>query len=818
MASWFRAARVATFVTLLAPSLRAQPVKAVVAHAPAGAGQLELDVGFDAGGRLVAATCRTPACGLAGGQEIPLPADARALASHAQLSPMSIGAGHHAIVVTIPDVAQARSWRAVVAAPLSGGAPDVLFAGWTGFIEGEEGLRHGPMVIVPDPEPDGTRRIVVGEQRQDLQLCGRPAVLSPQLLLGSDVKLHPAKVQRLTPEQRASAVALTAHPLGDGETRTSYPLLHAVAATSAVGEPGALTDGNPETTWSENRGGSGRGEFVLMNAPPQLPITGFLLTVRPKQAAVAHGTAPRDFYLATNKQLFKVSMPDDAWQHAGARYEIALPAPLHTDCLALVTDSAYDESKDARTTVAELGAETDFDASKLDALVSALAGGDAHAVAAGSVLVALGDPAFAAVSKAYDTLDEGGRRVALDVIDHAPCKASVPVYLRALLGPYRAHRLHARDRIPRCGDEAADAIVPALPRAAPRARPILAAELAIVAPKRAVDAIVPMLNAPDGELRRLLRIELGHAAEAPAARDAVRQKLASADLSERARLDTLRALGARLPEFLPEAGQAFARLATPGASFRTRFLLLEPAAALAARSPAAAAFLGHALTADPDEHVRAQAARVVSVPAAFKAALLHAVDDPGVRVREAAAETLGERGGTFAAAALAGRLGSDRWPLVRAAAANALAGFGPDPAVDRALGAALADDSISVRAPVIEALGRRRAVAYAPALRERVEDKKEALEVRVAAASALGRMCDAGSIDLLTRYAQKLADPFSDADVRAIGPAAVAALGRLHPPDLKQRLAPLMTPKAPVGARFAVHGALSGPGSCSRPR
>ena len=117
--------------------------------------------------------------------------------------------------------------------------------------------------------------------QEDLSLCGRPALLAPQLLMSTDLKLHPAKVQRLSVEEREHARHVSAVRADANEPARGFGVLRAVAATSAVGSPGALTDGNPETAWAENRGGAGRGEFVLMNVPPELPISGLDLLIRP---------------------------------------------------------------------------------------------------------------------------------------------------------------------------------------------------------------------------------------------------------------------------------------------------------------------------------------------------------------------------------------------------------------------------------------------------------------------------------------------------------------------------------------------------------
>ncbi len=803
--------------TVVLGAASASAARAVVATAPPGGGQSALSVGFTSEGKLLASICAHRPCPLTGGQELSFPAQARTLLSHGRLSVVPLGAGRHAIVVAVPDKPHERTWQAVVIAPLAGQKPDIVFQGWTGLVEGQPGLRHGPMVIVSKPADDGSRRVVIGEQREDLELCGRPAVLAPKLLYEKDLALHPAKVQRLDQDERDRAENVTAK-LVEGDDGNTYRLLRAVGASSAVGLPAALTDGNLETTWAENRGGDGRGEFVLMNAPDNLPITGLDVVIRPRDKAPEHGVAPRDFWIATNKRLIHVTMPDDAWKHPGARYRIALDKPLRTDCVALVTGGAYGAKSDSQVSFAELQARTEFDAEKLDGLVGALAGGGKRAVAAGSVLGALGGPAFDEVAKRYSSLDEGGRRVALDVMDRAPCEKSVPVYLEALLSPFRAHRIHAREHIRQCGAKSAPLLQDAIKNGPPRARPLLAGQLALVAPGQAVRTIVPLLDSKSHEERRLLRITLAQASDSNKATAAVRDMLRDNKLPEVAAIDLLRSLGDRLAAYEPEASAEFARLAHPGASFRTRYLLQEPASVLARKDATAAAFLKRSLTSDPDAHVRAQAARVIEQPRAFRAELLRALSDRGVRVREAAVQTLGTGRAAFAAQAIAARLEKDPWPLVRSAAADALGRMGPDPAIDKALAEALGDASKSVRAPVIRALGLRRARAYASKIRDKLDAHDEAVEVRMQAARALGMMCDNDSLDMLTSYAHKAADRLSSGDLQSIGSAAIVALGRLHPRDLAKRLAPLMSPRAPRGARFAAQAALQHQGACGARR
>jgi hypothetical protein len=769
-----------------------------------GGGQLGITVGFDGSETLRVAVCGQTPCELARGTPLGIPPKLKARAEFAVLP---IGTGRHAVHVRAVDPKDGRAWEAVVAAPLTGTSPKVLFSGDTGLVEGEYGLRHGPMVMLSEPEADGSLRVVIGEQREDTTICGRPSVLAPQILAPSDLELHPAKVQRLTPSERARAERITARRAADSSGNPPR-LLRAVAASSAVGSPGALTDGDLETTWAENRGGDGRGEFVVMQSAPELPIQSFEVVIRPPRAQIEHGVAPKDFWLATPKTLLRVTLPEDAWQKPGARYEIPLATALSTDCVALVVDSAYGADRDAQVTFAELGARSELDAATPAALAAKLAGGGTRAEAAAAVLRSLGAPGYAATAQQFEKLDEAGRSTALDVLDQAPCETSAPVYARALGAGSPGQRHHASTRLARCGQAAADALETALRRAGPKERTLLADQLALAAPERAVRALLPLFESPNQEERRSLRVTWARAAASPRARSAVSATLEDRTLPEPVQVDLLRALGPGLAAFAREVEPTVARLAAPNASFRTRFLLLQSAAALAPQSATARAFIVRSMRSDTKPELRAEAARVVTDPLLFREDLRASLGDPGVRVREAALSSLAKPGGAFAVPDVVRRLDGDAWPLVRRAAAEALAPVGPSAAADRALLKALADPSSLVRVGAAASIGQRGTGGATRALRDRLVDDEEVLAVRVAAATALGRVCAREAVDDLARYSRLLVDPTAG-ERRSLGSSAVAALGRIHPPDLGTRLAALTNPKAPPAARAAVRAALS---------
>ncbi len=793
---------------------RAAAGTGVVAFAPPGAGQAGMAVGFDAAGALRAVSCAAPGCTIDRGQELAFPAELRPAIAGAQFSVVGIGDGHRAIVVAVSDAKSARSWSAVLVAPLGTGEPSLVFSGFTGYTAGEDGMRRGKRVDISPPDEDGARRIVVGDVQEDLSLCGRPALLAPQLLASADLKLHPAKVQRLTIDERERARDVTAARVAPSEAPSAvFGVLHAVAATSAIGSPGALTDGNPETTWAENRGGSGRGEFVLLNAPPELPISGLDLLIRSSNAKAGSGVSPREFWIAGNHDLVHVTLPEDAWKFPGAHYSVKLEPPLQGDCLALVTESAFDEGPQARVTFAELAARTEFDAASVPALVAALAGGGERAQASAAVLRVVGQAGFDAVAKAYDSLDEGGRRVALDLLDQAPCDTSLPAYLKAFSGLSPAHAIHARDHIRRCGKAAAPFLAAAAKKSQGTLQQKLLGELLLADAAQCVDVIVGMLDVDSRSRRASLRVALARASSVEAAKPRVLAALGDPQTSERVSVEILRALGARIAEFQPAAGAVLARWQAPSQSFRTRFLLLQPSAELAASDPAARASFAQALTSDPDPRFRAQALSVLKNPRDYSAQVSAALNDSDLRVREAAVRASAAL--PSAVPALTGRLASDPWPLVRMAAADALAASPSAPDVESALTHAIDDESPHVRAHVVTALGAHHATAQLAKIHERLADEDEYPMVRAAAAQAVAALCDQKSVDELTGYAQKLADPMADPAVHMIGAAALLALGDLRPKDLEARLAPLRVKGAPAQARQAADAVLQRPGTCS---
>ncbi|WP_437877340.1 HEAT repeat domain-containing protein [Sorangium sp. So ce513] len=868
---WLRASVAALAVAASSTWLGDAAAQAAPVVLPHAAGQQALAVRIDARGITARVCPSAAACAPDGGGVLPVPPEVAPLLGGARVAPITLADGKHLAKIEAPAggaSAGARgadagsgAWVMLLAAPLAGkGAePLVLWSGWTGVAAGEHGEGRSDAVVV-EPLASGSR-VLVGQRRDDVTICGRSALVgASEVDPRTMTLLKGASYQNLPAEERRAAAKVVAERREADAAAPGFRLLRPTAASSAVGKRFAeIADGDPKTAWSEGKAGAGRGEFVSFSSADEVAITGLGLRIKPAEG-VEGGAAPRTLFVATPDRLFHVSLPEDAWAKEAAGYEVKLPQEIRASCVAVVLDEAYaprgaqggergsPSAPEVRVTIAEITARTAFDGQGPAALVGALAGGGERARAAAALLARGGPEAVEAAIAGYDKLDPAGRQLAAGVIDAAPCAVQVPFFTaRLAAGAADAARLksdaarrggrraastepdpelrHARDRIRRCGRAAAPALAELVKGGAAAARVAAARELALVAPAEAVPALLDALAGARGATRRELRSALATAARSERAAAAVEEEVQLERLRARpedAQLDLLRALGPSLGR-VRGGGAAFQALASAaGAPFERRYLLQAPAAALArAGEPQAQAYLRASLRKDADAHVRLRAAEVAADVPALAPDLLAAVSDPEVRVREAAIVALsrvasaGTKLPAGAAEALAARLASDPWTFIRGGAALAIGAMPATPAGDRALVGALTDASPEVRRSALDGLGAHRATAHIEAVRDRAEDKEEDLEVRARAILALGAMCDVSSVDLWTRLALRAKAPVDERDQR-LGSAALAALGAVHPADLPARLKPLLDKDTPRGLRETARAALSATPQCRR--
>jgi HEAT repeat protein len=282
------------------------------------------------------------------------------------------------------------------------------------------------------------------------------------------------------------------------------------------------------------------------------------------------------------------------------------------------------------------------------------------------------------------------------------------------------------------------------------------------------------------------------------------------------RLEMLRAIAPRLPEMQPAAIAVLDSMLVPNVDMATRYLALEPLSALAQSGDRVAqARVGAMLARDPAWPVRAHAAELARDLPAVETELLAAIDDAEPRVRLAALETTAALRVSPAAVLVEKRLASDAWTFVRVAAARALGAMPAGRDIDKALADALGTDAApQVRSATIGALAAHQARLYAEVVRKRLDDAEELPEVRIAAARALGAMCDPRELGHLTELALAAADPMASGEDLTLGLAALAALGDIHPADLASRISKLRDKSVRDAVRAAAEHAIASSSKC----
>jgi hypothetical protein len=756
-------------------------------------------------GRLLAAFCRAGHCDFTTGVEVSVPADLLSRITRETFTRLELEQKRAVVRLVIP--VEDRAWEALITAPFDlKSGPTVAFSGWTGLGVDDEGEQRGTRIEVFSLE-GGLSQIVVGGLRGEVELCGRTTLIDPKVLYPNDLELHRIKLMRLPETERARAATLT--PVSD-ESSVGTSVSRARVASSAKGSPAFLSDRNEKTVWTEDRGGDGRGEFVIFDTPELLPVTQVAWTFPADKAAV-----PTTFWIATDKSLFRVVM-DPAQRVPGQRFRVELPAPETTSCVALVLDGAASSEGSIDVGLAEFEARAAVDAAAIAAMVTRLDQPETDADPIIRTLAALGKTSVEVLSARYPTMSVAGKARALTVYDSLPCEETARSYVAAI--ETASSDGHLAQRLERCGSVGEKAVLRALPKAEGERAVVLAQLLAKMSPSRAADRLVPLLAKGNRSRRAALRAAIGSIAAKPEAAAVLTRWLEDAELPEIAAIDLLRALGDQVTSYRAPATARLRALLSTEPSYRTRFLLVPPLSRLAAADPALVALLESFLTRDEEDAVRAEAARWFPTEPRLSRPLVQAADDPHVRVREAAIVNLSEHAVEPGRSVLLRRLAKDPWPFVRAASIKGLLVLAPSPAIDGALAeSAGRDPAASVRRPALLALGTRNALAHLEVVRDRLGDDDEDPYVRAAAAATLGTLCDLESVEELDKLGRSITRLSDDEGAQVVGRAAVTALGRIAPSDLRERLSAFAGEEVPPWAKQVAEAAREHPEPCRRP-
>jgi hypothetical protein len=654
--------------------------------------------------------------------------------------------------------------------------------------------------------------------------CGRHVLSKVQRLDPRDLEWRPAPTRTVAPPQDPPITRAFATRGGPGLLDGPRLLVATVSTSASADGPSGLTDGTLERGWSEAAAGVGRGELAVLSSSTEVPIEGFEVVVRGHGEP---GAAPRTFLVHTDRETLHVTMPEDAGTQAeGTSYVVSLASPIRTECVTLALEDAYDARGDV-VRIAEIRARTPFDRDGFDSLVARLDRGGEEARSAEVLLARSGAQAVAAATRGFDSLGPVGQVRAMDVLDSGSCGETARFVVERLVGrgrgatwePDADDSLDAlRERSRRCLGES----VPILEEIVlsgrdDRARGLAARELAALVPASSLSVLPKAFDGASAALRTRLRDAVYAAAKSPRARLALEGLFSPALVEGRSRavtLELMRGLGDRLVDVPGAAASATALL--PGADFRERYLLLQPAALFAKRgAPEALRFLEAVISRDPSPEVRAQAARSAREVSALKPALVTALSDASPRVREAALVALSERLGPSDAARVAELLRDDPWPFVRVAAASAFGTARLDDASASALVAALDDRSLAVRLGAVKAIGSARVFSGADRVRAVASDGRLDTSLRAAALVALGRLCRQDDAPLFYKLAARAVAPELGYD-RELGVAALVALEELRPEGrAKELLLPFVRdPRTPRELRAIIRRALAATGRC----
>jgi hypothetical protein len=658
---------------------------------------------------------------------------------------------------------------------------------WTGHLGAED--------------QDGERRAVLDlpsltlyETRADVTLCdGQPARLDPRridLATGTLVPLDPGP----TPPAPVVVATRAAPPhLGEATAPTVFRF-EAATVGADDGAPRELDDGRRDTVWI----GPGRGAVFIARGETRTRVVALRLVPGDARSTKAFRAAdrPRRLVVRVGATPFVVEVPNDPTPQS---YWAVLREPIPTSCVEVAVADVWGQR--GRAAISELAVLTDVDAggeAALAGMAREVAAGVAGAAASEHHLQLSGRPGVEALLAARRaTTDAAGIarvRAALARIGDPLGAAEVAAGLAAAASPGEADL--AAGGLTAMGDGAVPALA-ALLADDTAAAPARARAAQLLGNRGALAPLLAAAGRGPREVRQAVLVAL-------AGRAGVDDLIpAAGDDPDRA-ADRFRAAGLAAGRATPEARARLAAAATAA-------LAAGPGYELRYRLTQALAALGAPLPDEPEPALRQVAVEAMADPAAAR----RFVDDPDPGVRAAALARTDDRGAATA------RLERDAWPLVRRAAAEALAArcatapLAPaartdaDETVRRAALAGLVrckapnagaeliavagDETLSpgLRATAASLLGPLGDRQQVPALIDLMAGARTdahtapdivgaegAVRIAAAAAHTLGLLADPRAADGLRAAAE-------DADLPVLQATALAALGAICPPGAR---------------------------------
>lgn len=677
--------------------------------------------------------------------------------------------------------------------------PELVLKGWAG--------KESAQKTSLEKEADGTLTL---ELARESSFCGRSAPRETRVLRPGESRFVSVRASALSSKERESAERKEARPFSESEN-----ILVALFAKGARSSSSPV-DGDRAGVWSE------AFEFTELDSPQGVDAGRWVFEF---QEPLKQPTA---LYFVVSEKVYQLEfLPSDA-----RRFVVELGAE-NGSCIAVVQPRTPAPVVEIMGTAAEQGTRTTAE------LVSDLKKGEPGLVDA--LLVLRGKEAGREIAAAFGAMSPSTQARAFAVAERLSSDAGIPVFVRALeAGNGRSEE--ALSRLMALGPAGTEAVFARLKEAKGDAEGALITALSTMDVSFAASHLPLLLSESGSERRARLRDALSRLAKVQRARGVLSKWVTPEEmmrLAPEGQIELLRALEPELSYF-EGAPSELLRLAD-SANFERAFhlapLLVKNHAKAAGADEILSRWIFGELTGKiADEEKAALSVRVLdsllehgneATLKSLSATLEKALTAENMRVRRGALLNLArlKEGFPVREERLLDLLLHDRWPQVRAAAAQAVF---PDqngsfaPRTERVLLRRLKNDP---DAAVRRALARGVAASSNESIVKGVRRAFEADEdylVRAEAAVSLGKLCDEGSLGALTARARSLGTGLTEEGPIELGLSSVTALALLTPQDINKRLAPLLSDKASrltrqqVLLRIEAARAISGGASCPR--
>lgn len=701
-----------------------------------------------------------------------------------------------------------------------GGAPRLLVKGWNKPGEG--------LLIEPVAGAKGNRIVVRGPVEP--ALCGRMVPSWIKRFEPQKDRFVPVRMSPLSGEEMAGARPLATESFTVPKDQS---LLRLVARGGD--RDAAATDGERTVPWDDGY------EFVVLGRLDSAAPTWheFILELAPEGSSAtpdAPAAADEPLFVVTEQTVYALELDGRKTLH-----KVTLPGDAPAQCVALVQPLRPHPIVE----VMALGQDAGESLNELVARLNSQSPGSA-----GEALLLRGRPASEALASVYAKLSEPGQRHTEQLAPYFAGPGGAELEATIALHGSPSARRNAVLGLGRRGEAGIAAARRVLPATAPEQGDDVWDLLLERSPAAALSAALDLLAREDAAGRSWGRDLLRELAETDDGRPLMDELLASAGsapVGPASEGHPSRLERGQLVE-LVRAFSASPRLLTLlealalGAGFEQAYRLTDVVVAHHQRSAPLREALGRWLLGQFSGQTKESAGRTRG--AALSVRTVEAMVDAGpdvvqparlphwtrvvpsllgsdnVRVRVAGTRLVELQARAHVAAAheavaspavahsdeLLQLLRKDAWPSVRAGAAEALAQVGSELSREELVRHQLERAFVERLRREKQEQVRRALARSAPLLggESLVKALRRALArdasyaVRADAALALGRLCDTHSVPTLTEHAQSLASNLVDDGPIHLGLSALSALVLLSPPDLEQRLAPLLSDGVPA--------------------